>query len=419
MPTLVYATGFEHGAALVAGVGNGLCLSKQGTGTDTITASAARASHSAFGMRLVTDNVNNWREINLYNVNGTTLVGSFYWRAVDKPTTNEKDVFYCPIGAGAGFILINYSPSTNMLASHIFGTSNVGQSAFTTVTTNQWYRIDFKISTGTATWAIDWKIDGVDQTSTTLGSQTAGALIGDFILDANATGTDDPHGCTWDYDDVVLSVTGTDFPLGQYAVVGITADQTAAAAHQTITTTEWQYGTLSGATFTSTGNFTGNNETDSRSRLNGLFTTKGIRMNAGNTGQAGNARWPVADPTKPTGGTVQAVSLITASQEAAAGTNSATFRTLVGASTTNHFNADPGWGTTINYLRSIMTTKPGGGAWADADVQGINFEADSGDSNPAIHLTGFYYEVAYSIAASAAKSLAVHSRTSRNTLLRR
>lgn len=124
------------------------------------------------------------------------------------------------------------------------------------------------------------------------------------------------------------------------------------------------------------------------------FAIRPLGIGVGGGSLNGNARWPVADP--PQKGIPRAVSLLTVSREATAtGTSNAIFRTLVGASTTDHFNADPSWGVTPNYLYSCMDTKPGGGSWALTDVNGINFEADSTDAGPAIWLGGFIYQVAF------------------------
>jgi len=41
-----------------------------------------------------------------------------------------------------------------------------------------------------------------------------------------------------------------------------------------------------------------------------------------------------------------------------------------------------------------MDVAPDGSAWSTANVDAINFELDSTDSTPGIHIGGFYYEVA-------------------------
>jgi hypothetical protein len=388
VPTLTYLEGFEHGTQMVAGVGNGLCQTLNGTGTDTVTALASRGSHSAFGLRLTTTGVNVWREVHLLgNVGTQALVGSFYWRPTDFPTTNAKDIMY--VICGAGFLLFNFNPTTSKLQANVLIGAN-STVAGPVVELNRWYRVDFKILTGT-TWSIDWAVDGVAYGQASVGSQAA-TNMANYVLDANATGTDDPHGCSWDYDDVVLSTTTGDYPLGEAQVVGITADQAAAAAHQSITTTQWD----TTSNFSSFTNFTGQTETTSRGLINDLDTADGIRVvTSASAAAAGNARWPVADPVGDPGTDPWAVTLITAGREASAAANNVILRTLVGASTTDHFNADPGWGTTWNYIRSIMTAKPGGGAWTRQNVLDINFEMDSTDATPAIWLSGFFYEVAF------------------------
>lgn len=615
MPTPTWIDGFEHGTALDDATGTGLLNNiANNSGTYAVESGAARSG--GFGLRMNQATNGNAVKLRLHQVSAQTLVGSFYWRATLKPTTQRTDIFTFEMASGTTVPGFWYNPSTDKIeAANWNGTiiTNI-QSPSGTVTLNQWYRIDFKIVTSGTTWTIDWYVDGVLQTQVSISGQSA-INVNRTTVSTETVASTDAVGCVWNFDDFVFSNTAADFPLGEYKIVGVTADQTVAAAHQGITTTQWDT-TPDFSAFT---NFTGQTETTSRGFLDDLNKTDGIRMNL-TTAIAGNARWPVSDPSTPVRGTPVAVSLITASREGGVtGTSNAIFRSLmqwasnvafidsnnvgiifataaqfkagatgtptatagttstslasmiavksavvgipptvvdtstaqaagtpltlsvpaavvdgdlmvamvrvVGTShipstpagwtaldnnvagpsvqtyyklassepasynftatsgnalvgaiiairgadqttpidqhgalnvltattaitsgtvtstvdgallvfagthgntsgsltipgqTVDHFNADPAWGTTWNFLRSIMTTKPSGGAWDVAAVQGINFEADSTDASPNPWLSGFYYQIAYSIAPP--KSLVFNSRTNRNTLVRR
>jgi hypothetical protein len=236
-------------------------------------------------------------------------------------------------------------------------------------------------------------IDGVTQTA----PATASMASGNGDTDCNFGLVD--NGVTWDLalDDVLISQTTGDYPIGPGQVHGVTFDQAAAAEHQSITTTQWQYGTITGSTFTSTANFASDTETDSRSRLNDLGVADGagaIRMNAGSAGQAGNARWPLASPTVDLETPPNGVRGIFTGQEPSTGTNNATVRVLLGASTTNIFSGNPGWGTSWDYIGAILS-RPGGGVWTAQDIRDLKIEMDSTDSAPALHIGGAVIEVDY------------------------
>jgi hypothetical protein len=90
------------------------------------------------------------------------------------------------------------------------------------------------------------------------------------------------------------------------------------------------------------------------------------------------------------------VSAIVSVRESAAGTNNAVIRAQLGASTTNIFaSANPGWGTTWNYLAAYMATGPGGVTWTPANVEALTIEFDSTDAAPAIWCQGIVVEAEY------------------------
>lgn len=608
MATPVFCTGFEHGAALVAGNGNGLAI--EISGSPSVTAAAARTGN--YGLRCAPSSGSMYA--GLCNPNSQTVVGSFYWLANSMPAADTKLLYFWN---GTGEVDLYYDVANSKLRADYTDYTGADKSklSLSTVTTATWYRIEFKmVQTGT-TWTFDWKIDGTDQTQAFITGQSATSIT---IVGLGAR-SGSAVTCSWDFDDLVISTTAGDYPLGQYQVIGSTASS-AAAEHQSIVTSEVQY-TDDFSAFT---NLASTTETDSYSRINDLATGDGIRLygslasytlpvlraagaksdgttgtvtvaaptgvatgdleilivetttsasitnnggsawtaftgspktetaaralyiwyrirqagdgspivqatadqicasrlayqtgtfdaaapianitssseatvdtsfswapgfstgrnnclvlccattirdsttvavpqmtnsnltslaargsantNNGNGGGygctegalatagavgtfactysttssaktyfawtiqgapayggalTGNLRYPTAVTTTSPGTVPAAVSFILAGGEASAGTNDCTVRTYLGGSTTNHFTGDPGW-TTAQYLRYIMTAKPGGGAWADSDIANIKTEIDTTDCNPSVYIYGFFYEIAYPVSS--------------------
>ncbi len=603
MATPIYIAGFET-AVFNSGIG----IYNSLTGVVPITSTTVRAGTGARSMRV--NDTTNVGQLLQCDTNSTLpaslaiIVGSVYFRR-DANTPGGRYILTQKAHTATT------SPRIQVISN---GTLNLVDGdggtfgSFQTVV-NVWHRIDWKVDISANPWVLSWSVDGVAQTGTTVAR--AADTFDYFAYGLQASTSGDFY-----FDDLVLSGTAADYPLGECIVLGATADQTAAAAHQSIVATETQY-TDDFSAFT---NLTGASETDSRSRLDDLNTTDGIRVQGalsytlptfraagaaanGTTGAitpgapagiatgdlevlvastiaggslsittngggawtampntpidvtageklyvwyriraggdtdpqvtpgsdhsiaqrgcyttgtfdpvtpvsdsvngseatsdtsfsfapgyntptdnclvacvctsgqdtasaqvpvmantsltsltlransntlsgggggfgwtdgtkatagtagtftttianaspkayvawtvrglpvygalTGNLRWPVETPAGAPALSPLAVKLYTVSQEASAGTNNVTFRTELGGSTTNHFSGDPGWGTTWTYLGSLMTAKPGTGVWLNTDIDAMNFEVDSTDGGPAIHLGGFIYEIAY------------------------
>lgn len=84
-----------------------------------------------------------------------------------------------------------------------------------------WYRIDVRITRGT-TASTEWQVDGVDQTTASKTGQSAASIAG-FDLGHNASGTGGSQaaGGQWLIDDLIVSGTTGDYPIGDGAVVGL------------------------------------------------------------------------------------------------------------------------------------------------------------------------------------------------------
>lgn len=129
------------------------------------------------------------------------------------------DIFGC-YGADGEFNAITFDDSDNKLyaASASGGTPVAGP----VVTTGVWYRIDAKFVFNSTTHTIDWKVDGAAQTQWSWAGRTNENIIAYY---QGVSGT-----CTTEFylDDMAVSVTSGDFPIGPGSVYGIssTADGT-------------------------------------------------------------------------------------------------------------------------------------------------------------------------------------------------
>lgn len=102
--------------------------------------------------------------------------------------------------------------------SKIYPAFDDGNATFTlgstgaSVTTGQWYRIDLKIFTQSTTFTIDAQVDGIALTQLAVSGQTAGQIanveIGVFGAGVGAVT------CDVFYDDLIVSQTDTDYPIG-------------------------------------------------------------------------------------------------------------------------------------------------------------------------------------------------------------
>ena len=88
--------------------------------------------------------------------------------------------------------------------------------------TRTWTLIDLHFA-HSGTFTITWKVDGSAQ-STLTGVETAARTFGDFVIGQASGGG--PANATYNayYDDIVVSVTATDYPIASGTVTGTTTE---------------------------------------------------------------------------------------------------------------------------------------------------------------------------------------------------
>jgi hypothetical protein len=204
-PTLAIIDGFEHQDVRVANFSSpefGLWESANGTktfpagrtGGVCISANAAGAPNNI--AKRFTDS--------------QVVVFSVYYRRTSGGATIGTVLFVTDTAFSS--VCRVYDQSDGTLGVQIGG--GVTSSSFA-LSSNVWYRLDFRCDTSTTTTVIDWQIDGVAQTQVTqVVSIRSSRFFNILLSDATPTGT-------VQLDDLVVSYQSGDYPLGDHTVIGL------------------------------------------------------------------------------------------------------------------------------------------------------------------------------------------------------
>lgn len=222
MATPVVVLGFEHGQS--GGLATGANTNKYvdrtvGTLGTNLTVSSSAAHSGTYGLRLspsaatVHAGFQNSGNGGILGSSGT-LVGSFWFRFPSGLPAADFNIFIDIGTAGGNDVFFKYLSSNSGLQA-VFGSSTqMGP----TLANNTWYRIDFRAIHNANPHTLEWQVNGVDQTTVSLAVASENIFVAGFGIDnTNATGT-------MDVDDVVLSLTSGDYPLGDNKVVQLIPD---------------------------------------------------------------------------------------------------------------------------------------------------------------------------------------------------
>lgn len=208
MTTVIWATGFEYGLTTLSTNGGGIADTIAGS---VITTTGSGIAHNNQGHALsITVPSGGASTYILRNLTSTSyLVGSIYLMI---PTGYQLDAggsarLRFSIGGTATYLYL----SSDALNYYWYQSGYTGSDSSVTIVENTWHRIDFRINGPAKT--IDWYMDGIAQTQYVHGISGA---ITDIRLQNQVGGV--TH---WAYfDDVVLSNTPEDFPIGEHFIVG-------------------------------------------------------------------------------------------------------------------------------------------------------------------------------------------------------
>jgi hypothetical protein len=200
MPTPIWLTGFEYGVATPTINGGGLFAAV--TGAPTIQGTTKRSGNYALRVNVTSAAATNVAR----TISTAVLVGSVYFMVHTNPSAAVR-ILRFTTAAGTS-PAIYYDPADNTIYPSI---STAGDKS-AALTLDTWYRIDFKVVVGPGgTSTLDVQLDGTaiaqktfDQTATTMNGFYMGfmdAVTGEVF-----------------YDDVYLSYTDGDHPIGAHQV---------------------------------------------------------------------------------------------------------------------------------------------------------------------------------------------------------
>ncbi len=204
----VYNTGFEHGVASVNG--GGLADGLQGvvgTNVDIVTGNARTGTYSLLTAPSATA-AGQWRKT-LATPN--IVVGRFYIKVTVLPGAGTTGV-----GAELNTVTTGLQPRIRLkeLSGTVYFQVAIGSTAIgsdgPTITVGVWYRVDWLVDVSTATWNLLCRIDGGTEFGGT-SVQASADTVNSFRLGQG--GTTGPAFTAY-YDDVIVSQTLADYPIG-------------------------------------------------------------------------------------------------------------------------------------------------------------------------------------------------------------
>lgn len=207
-PTPVELTGFEHGT--VSAAGGGLFSNVNGAG---VTADNTVSRTGAWSLK-VNDPTGANHNARM-TIGGSLAVIRVYVRLASLPTADVTGFLIADAAAGND-LRVGYDTSSQRFS--IRFANNAVTLASSTVNAGTWYRLDLRVDVGTDPRTADWQIDGVSQTSI---SRTGNTSNVNTIRFGSTTSVD---AFTANYDDVLISRTSADYPIGPGTVVALRPD---------------------------------------------------------------------------------------------------------------------------------------------------------------------------------------------------
>ncbi len=209
MPTLVDLEGFEHGvdAANATATMNPALWDTSGNPAGI---SFVSGRVDGLAVQIAKDNTTTTRVGRVYTTPGTLFVHSFYLRVAAAPTLADARVYAMSADVVA-FIMVQ---TTGTVLANITGggSASVGPN----VADGLWHLIDVRYNTAPNPHTIDWTVDGVTQTSASA-TGTASSNQDSWSAGGNVLAGDG----TYQIDDIAISATTGDYPMGPHKVFSV------------------------------------------------------------------------------------------------------------------------------------------------------------------------------------------------------
>lgn len=217
MPTLMNAIGFEDLLDKLAG-------ERAVTApTGTFAYETANTAHGQGYSLKLTQNGATAACVH-YSAKGFTRVGdtstyvfSGYFRLTAQPSVDSAILIVTQDGVADHTLSFAIDTSGQVVAQ--FAAGGAAQTYATDICDSAWHRLDFSVDMSTTSFTADWAVDGNAQTQATV-TGSAVKTINGFRFGS----TDSADTATVWWDDVVLSETPGDYPLGEYTVKALYPD---------------------------------------------------------------------------------------------------------------------------------------------------------------------------------------------------
>lgn len=202
MTTPVLIAGYEFGVATLTTNGGGLCSAISGTG---MSVSSTVKRTGSYSLKLDVSAATAYITYTL--ATPTVLVGRVYFYP-DVLSNPSLDAAIISVRTSTtSHMYFHYRPADTTWYCGFYGSTSDTPVSGVTITTGNWYRLDFRVNISADPWTLDWAINGVAQTQHTralAASTITGLRVG------SADSTTQRHY----YDDLVLSLTSGDYPIG-------------------------------------------------------------------------------------------------------------------------------------------------------------------------------------------------------------
>ena len=208
MTTPIWLTGFEYGQTTLSVNGGGLC--------DVITGACAVRSaqkHTGNYSLQCTSSAAAFAFISR-TISGTPniLVGRFYFGMFNTLPSADVIIFSMTT-TGAHKVQFGIDITNMKLYPAVDDVLYVNDT-YNDLVLGLWYRVDFKIDMSANPWTIDWEIDGAVQ------AQETYVHAADTFTNVDV-GINTMTGLIMYYDDVIISTTAGDFPIGDGGTFGL------------------------------------------------------------------------------------------------------------------------------------------------------------------------------------------------------
>ena len=291
--------------------------------------------------------------------------------------------------------VIGYNNSTNQIYARV-GAGTVRYYT-PTISTGVWYVIDIDANTSANPYTMDWRVNGVAQTQAT--SATAAANMTTFAIGASSSITADVY-----FDDIILSNTAADYPLGNsaddgYSVKVLGFSPNADGVHD-FTANDFIRNAAGGSFLL--GDTDGYTYIDERPLNGGDFVNNAIER-ASNTKYM---QFAFEDTTE--AGNAIGLEVVSAQHAAATQADNATLNLNDGGSISAVYTLSDISQTSLIFNSKQFATAPSTGAWTPTKINALMMRFGySTDATPDAYLDGTILEVAWAVVAGGTPAITV------------